>query len=447
MDKKDTTPSGLGNQCSIEFNLAYRWHSATSAKDELWTENVYKELFGKLASEVSMPELLTGLGKYMNNLDKDPSKRTFAHLQRQEDGTFRDEDLVNILTEAIEDVAGLCPLFFLSFFSFFFLLLLDYLWNYGSHVSGSFGPRNIPKALRAVEILGIQQARKWNCGSLNEFRKFFGLKPYDTFEEINSDPYIADQLRHLYEHPDYVELYPGIIAEEAKEPMVPGVGIAPTYTISRAVLSDAVALVRGDRFYTVSRRLLPSGVYLDVNRMAQTDYNPKNLTNWGFNESNYDLSINQGCIFYKLALRAFPNYFKPNSIYAHYPMTIPSENKVIMKNLGRESHYCWDRPAFIQPRVNLTSYEAAKLILEDQKNFHVTWREATGFLFGKGGFDFMLSGDTPFHTRQREIMDKALYRDQWHKQVKEFYEYITLKLLHEKSCQIAGVNQVDITRE
>lgn len=87
---------------------------------------------------------------------------------------------------------------------------------------------------------------------MNEFRKFFNLKPYETFEEINSDPYVADQLRHLYEHPDYVELYPGIVAEEAKEPMVPGVGIAPTYTISRAVLSDAVALVRGDRFYTVS---------------------------------------------------------------------------------------------------------------------------------------------------------------------------------------------------
>ncbi len=63
---------------------------------------------------------------------------------------------------------------------------------------------------------------------------------------------VADQLRHLYEHPDFVELYPGLVAEEAKKPMVPGVGIAPTFTISRAVLSDAVALVRGDRFYTVS---------------------------------------------------------------------------------------------------------------------------------------------------------------------------------------------------
>lgn len=48
------------------------------------------------------------------------------------------------------------------------------------------------------------------------------------------------------------------MAEEAKKPMVPGVGIAPTFTISRAVLSDAVALVRGDRFYTVSRLILVS---------------------------------------------------------------------------------------------------------------------------------------------------------------------------------------------
>lgn len=66
---------------------------------------------------------------------------------------------------------------------------------------------------------------------------------------------MADHLRNLYEHPDFVELYPGLDAEEAKKPMVPGVGIAPTMTISRAILSDAVALVRGDRFYTVSERV------------------------------------------------------------------------------------------------------------------------------------------------------------------------------------------------
>ena len=69
--------------------------------------------------------------------------------------------------------------------------------------------------------------------------------------------------------------------------MVPGVGIAPTFTISRAVLSDAVVLVRGDRFYTI-------------------DYHAKNLTrcvhgvyvtalavsrSWGYSEASYDLNV------------------------------------------------------------------------------------------------------------------------------------------------------------
>lgn len=41
----------------------------------------------------------------------------------------------------------------------------------------------------------------------------------------------------------------GLQAEEAKEPG-PGAGLCPGYTISRAILADAVALSRGDRFMT-----------------------------------------------------------------------------------------------------------------------------------------------------------------------------------------------------
>jgi hypothetical protein len=66
----------------------------------------------------------------------------------------------------------------------------------------------------------------------------------------------------LYEHPDNVELYPGVVAEEAKKSIVPGSGLCPGFTTSFAILSDAVALVRGDRFYTV-------------------DYSPANLTSFG----------------------------------------------------------------------------------------------------------------------------------------------------------------------
>jgi hypothetical protein len=66
----------------------------------------------------------------------------------------------------------------------------------------------------------------------------------------------------MYGHPDNVELYPGLLAEETKKPMEPGSGLCPGFTTSFAIMSDAVALVRGDRFYTV-------------------DYSPSNLTSFG----------------------------------------------------------------------------------------------------------------------------------------------------------------------
>lgn len=86
---------------------------------------------------------------------------------------------------------------------------------------------------------------------MNEFRQFFGLKVYDKFEEINPDPEIADLLRKLYDSPDMVELYPGFFVEENKPRMDPGSGIGINFTAGRAVLSDAVGFIRGDRFYTV----------------------------------------------------------------------------------------------------------------------------------------------------------------------------------------------------
>ena len=392
------TPEGIGNQVSAEFNLAYRWHSCISDRDDKWTRNLYKQLFGKEAEDVTLKELLMGLGKWEHSLPKDPQQRPFAGLKRDAEGKFPDDELVELLVSSVEDTAG------------------------------AFGPNNIPSCLKAITILGMQQSRAWNLGSLNEFRKFFGLAPHATFEDICQEPEVADQLRHLYEHPDFVEMYPGMVSEDAKVPMVPGVGIAPCFTISRAILSDAVALVRGDRFYTI-------------------DYSPKNLTHWGYSEVQYDLAVNQGCVIYRLFQRSFPNHFKSDSIYAHYPMTIPSENHKIMTTLGRVNDYSWDRPKRIPQRVDITSYAGAKYVLEHPKEFNVGSKEGAIWTFGKRGADFMASGDTALHAQQRKQMSEALYRESWHQQIKNFYEYITLKLLHEKSYKLAGQNQVDLTRD
>lgn len=103
----DGTPSGVGNQVSAEFNLAYRWHSCISEKDDKWTQELYKKLFGKEAKDVGMQELLQGLGKWEHGLPKDPQERPFADLKRDSAGKLPDDELVEILTSAIEDTAGL----------------------------------------------------------------------------------------------------------------------------------------------------------------------------------------------------------------------------------------------------------------------------------------------------------------------------------------------------
>ncbi|KAI1455626.1 linoleate diol synthase [Annulohypoxylon moriforme] len=389
---------GTGSMVSAEFNLCYRWHSCISEKDDKWVQDFYQELFGKDPLDLSPQEMFRGFAKFDQKIPADPAERVFGGFKRNADGSFNDDDLVGCICDAIEDCAG------------------------------AFGGRNVPQSMKPVEILGILQGRKWNVAGLNEFRKHFGLKPHEKFEDINSDPEIANSLRHLYEHPDFVELYPGLVAEEAKEPMIPGVGIAPTYTISRVILSDAVCLTRGDRFYT-------------------TDYHPRGLTSWGYNEVAYDLNINQGCVFYKLFIRAFPNHFKGDSVYAHYPMVVPSETKKILTDLGRVQNFKYDRPSSIPTNVNVTTYNGAQHVSENQDKYKVIRNEGLSFLTTVGGNRFTISGDSAFHASQREFMQDQLYKGDWRSHVKAFYSQITDQLIKERTYELAGQKFVDIVRD
>ena len=394
-----------GNQVSAEFNLVYRWHACVSQNDEEWTRKFTAELFpNQEPSQITQTQFLTGVGRWESRLSSDPLKRPFAEIQRSADGSLDDDALVNILADSTQDVAG------------------------------AFGATNVPTILKAVEVLGIKQARSWNLATLNEFRTFFNLKKHESFESINRDPKIANALKHFYDHPDLVELYPGLVVEEAKYLTgdEAGSGLCTDYTISRAVLSDAVALIRGDRFYNV-------------------DYTPNNLTSWGFNEVSSDLAVDHGHVIYKLFLRAFPKHFQPNSIYAHYPFVIPSENRVILSKLGQVDKYDFFRPARIQQPTPITSYAACKSTLDNQKSYKVTWGKAIKFLMHNDGrefgADFMLSGDASANDNSRKVMGAALYRDKWENEVKSFYENITLQLLREKSYKVSGANQVDMVRD
>lgn len=120
----------------------------------------------------------------------------------------------------------------------------------------------------------------------------------------------------------------GLQAEEAKQPG-PGAGLCPGYTISRAILSDAVALTRGDKFLT-------------------TEFTPQNLTAWGYADCQFDVyDGSYGGMLTKLLFRTLPECYPAGSAYAHFPFLVP--RRIHAKMAARDSalaeEYTWTRPA------------------------------------------------------------------------------------------------------
>ncbi|KAI1312714.1 heme peroxidase [Xylaria venustula] len=399
-------PRGVGNQVSVEFNLLYRFHSCISKKDEGWINGFFLKLFpGRNPDDlkdVSWAELGQALLAFEQSIPKDPSVRTFDGLERQADGKFKDADLVRILKEAMDDPAGM------------------------------FGARMVPKALKIVEILGINQARKWQIASLNEFRDFFGLKRWEKFTDINSDPEIARILEQLYTSPDMVEFYPGLMIEDTKPVRNAGTGICPTYTLGRAVLSDAVTLVRSDRFNTI-------------------DYTVSNLTSWGYNEVQQDYKTMGGSMLYKLIQRGLPGWFPFNSVAVMQPMYTKKANAAIAKELGTLAEFTLDDPKPPAPPVVVTTSASIREVLSNTKKYVIPWIAPLNNVFpGKKDFSwFMLSGDAPVNVKERTNMVKVLKSvSGLHTAIHQFVERIGAELIRKETFTLKeGLNQIDIIRD
>ncbi|KAF5356621.1 hypothetical protein D9758_008203 [Tetrapyrgos nigripes] len=346
----DVSPRGEGNVVSVEFNLLYRWHATLSETSERWTENEFKAALkdaglvdGK--SPIDYAALTpSDFGEAAATLAKkyrmaNVREWTFGDLVRdKETGAFSSEGIAKILMDATDDVAG------------------------------AYGARRIPEVMKVIEVSGINQARDWGTCSMNEFRKFFGLKPYKSFEEWNPDKSVAEAAKALYRHIDNLELYVGLQAEDTKKPG-PGAGLCPGYTISRAILSDAVCLTRGDRFLT-------------------TECTPYNLTTYGYRmllpstvtEGEPDGSF--GGNLTRVIYRHLPAQFPAGSAYAHFPFLAPQFFKKQMEVSDKAAKYKWERPSVPKGPAGysknkegsesragyervIKSYNAAKQILAD----------------------------------------------------------------------------------
>ncbi|KAG0709341.1 heme peroxidase [Suillus ampliporus] len=333
---------GRGNACSVEFNCLYRWHATTAVEDEEWISQHFQQYFpDKKPEDLTLKDFYSAEVK-LEKSEPDLQHWTFDTLQRQTEGpnagAFKDSDLAN------------------------------YLMNATSHRAASFGARGTPPVMRLHEIMGIEANRSWGVCSLNDFRKFLGLKTYTSFLEWNPNHEVADAAEKLYGHIDNLELYVGLQAEETK-PLIEGAGLCPGYTISRAILSDAFALTRGDRFFT-------------------QDFTPYNLTAWGFADCQRDAdAYGFGSTLGRLFLRTLPNDYSVDSVYTWFPLVHPERMEGYLKKLDKLDGYSLARPKPCEPATTVASYVEVGEVLRNTEKFVPEYvGHAAEVIKGKGFF-------------------------------------------------------------
>ncbi|KAF8957351.1 heme peroxidase [Flammula alnicola] len=397
-DRIDTkelqVPRGEGNHCSVEFNILYRWHPTISTRDEKWTEDLFGELFkGKSVDQLTLKDL-SAISGLLAKVPENPAVRTFAGLQRGQDGKFADDDLASILYTATESPAS------------------------------AYRGLGSPGVLRLVEIMGIEQSRSWGVCTMNEFRQYLGLKQFETFEEWNPNPQIASAARRLYGHVDNLELYTGIVAEETM-PLTDGLRFACGYTTTRAVLGDAIALVRGDRFYT-------------------TDFTPGNLTTWGFSDCQRDMTNGAlGAMIPKLLIRNLPRHYPWNSVYSLYPFFTPQKMKESLTRQGLADKYTFDHPTPLRDAIMLNTFTGIKTVFNDPSRFKV--------IYPKLGYGSVLMfDDNPQHDTDRLMVMRSIFPDK--DSLTKFAAWMgaTVKSkIQEKSFKYTGVSgtYVDIVKD
>ncbi|KAI5476094.1 linoleate diol synthase [Pseudohyphozyma bogoriensis] len=391
---------GGGNAVSCEFSVLYHWHASLSQKDDAYVTKAFEGLFKKPVTEITPEEFWAKGSQHNEALRKvPPTQWPIRGLQRGPDGRFKDEDIAGLLKNAVDEAAG------------------------------AFGAHGSPQALRVVEIMGMNMARtEWGVCTMNEFRNYLNLKPFDSFEEWNPDPVVAEAARTLYGHIEDLELYPGLLAEEAK-PAMPGSGVCPGHTIGRGILDDAVSLIRSDRFLT-------------------HDFNVNSLTSWGFAQLKPNPGA-RGGLLASLLFTNLPFEYNFNSTYAMFPFYTPAATSKILQDLKVRDQYDFSKDRAKGGTLkSLKSFEACKAAFLDKETYRVFYNDAIlqvtnnkGFLIG---FD-----DEATHNKLRAPFARAFHQTNFRQDVMDFFTAHITAGVKKSSIPLPGTNtyHLDIARD
>ncbi|KAG9014307.1 hypothetical protein FRB90_005401 [Tulasnella sp. 427] len=452
-------PRGQGNSCSVEFNLLYRWHATISESDEKWTEDLFRQMFpdtpfhsltvadfrnrvaelrlGPTAAATTASP--TPAGQAISNAARgvvggDPNGAAVPHPPVMTTGTSTpvtttDGSVINGTTTTPHG-DDKCS---------------AHVKDDSLSSTSTAGANNVDDGLQVpVPIWDSRQqlersktsASSSSAGAPSGPRTWtFGRLKRDPVTGRFDDDKLADVLQNATETPAQAfrargtpEV--GMQAEEAKRPG-PGAGLCPGYTISRAILGDAVALTRGDRFLT-------------------TDLTPQNLTAWGFQDCAHDTRNGAfGSGMSKILLRNLPGNYTYNGVYGLFPFYTPKTMVSILSNLRIKELYDYVRPGPETPFVTVNSYAGVNQVLFDYKSFKVTYERTMKRL--TNGYGFFLAFDEPAkHLKDLKLMREALFpTENSMSEYAAFYKETTARLIETRSFSLVGrgTRSVDIVRD
>lgn len=331
-----------------------------------------------------------------------------SSLKRQRDGKFRDEDLARVMKEATTNVAG------------------------------AFGAQGVPPVLRVVEIMAIEEARSWGVCSLNEFRKFMGLKRTHAApsDRLRSHPR-CDSLRELRGMEPRSQ-YPRASCQQqchrdsltfisyrqcacmaisstsssmlaSRQKRRSHLGLAPVSALaSRYRAQSSLTRSASSAGTASSRQTSHVSTCSGISGWYLTSLAAFNLTSWGYQDCARDLNNgSMGGQLSKLLMRTLPDHFDDQSIYAHFPMLTPPAMQQILTKLGTKDKYNWEMNPNPTAIKVVESAVATKKVLETWRDFPTAYGPFMKDIT-KGYGMYLAWNDTLKHRRDRLLVCTAL---------------------------------------
>jgi linoleate 10R-lipoxygenase len=183
----------------------------------------------------------------------------------------------------------------------------------------------------------------------------------------------------------------------------------------------------------------------NITHAYNKDYTLANLTPWGYAEVQQDYLTLGGSKLHHLIRRAFPTWFKFNSVYCMQPMYTPAMNIEIAKQFKTLDQFSVDPPASPPKLTVLGTTAAVSLVVNDQKSFKVSHLNKVP---DNVSADFMLCGDCSATQVNHTKLDARVKGcpgglDSFSKCI----ESTMRKVLTREAYKLKDLYQVDMTKE